>query len=66
MSWYSEMEEKFRNKLSKDCEYLVFTAQKGSLLDRIWNKEDYLSANYTPKSPAVEASEALPQDASPQ
>lgn len=50
------MEEKFRNKCAKDCEHLVFTAQKGSLLDRIWNKEDFLATNYASKPP-VEASQ---------
>jgi len=43
MSWYRKIQDKFRKKLAKDLEDLVYTAQKGSTLDRIWNKEDCLT-----------------------
>lgn len=59
MSWYSHMEDKFRKKLAKDCEALVFTAQKGSTLDKIWNKTHFT------QPPVVVASEEQPPTSLP-
>jgi len=36
-NWYIEAEEQMRNDMIAEGERLMFTAQKGSYLDRVWN-----------------------------
>ena len=37
--WIKEQEEKLKKQLAKQAEDSMFTAQKGSTLDKIWNKK---------------------------
>jgi len=40
-SWVKEQEKKTLKQMMVDAEEALFTAQKGSLLDRIWNGETF-------------------------
>jgi len=37
--WLKRHEEEFKKQMQEDAEKMMYTAQEGSLLDRIWNKE---------------------------
>lgn len=38
MTWLKKIEQEYKESINRDLEKVVFTAEKGSLLDRIWNK----------------------------
>lgn len=42
-NWIEKQESKFKKQMAEEAERLHFTAQEGSLLDRIWKGENIFS-----------------------
>ena len=42
-NWIEEAEEKFKKQIIEEAEKYLYTAQEGSLLDRIWKGESIFS-----------------------
>lgn len=47
MGWHKQQLEEYRKQYRLDMEELIYTAEKGSTLDRIWNKSKSLPNNKT-------------------